>query len=126
MPKGIDELPLPLVEKMNELAHEMEKGRLQMEKTIRDSISKAVCRLLEETTGLSAGSTCEYDGHVGHLVCWDTVDRDWMLVVRDDVSLSDMVDSVMGVFKPDEQDTILFVSDLSKLKKIRAGISSAG
>ena len=125
MPKGIDELPLAFVEKMNELAHEMEEA-LQMEKTVCNSISHAVCRLLEETTGLSEGDFCEYDGHAGHLVCWNTVDRDWMLVVRDDVSLSDMVDSVMGVFKPDEQDTILFVSDLSKLKKIRAGISSAG
>ena len=116
MPKGIDELPLAFVEKMNELAHEMEKA-LQMEKTVCNSISHAVCRLLEETTGLSEGDFCEYDGHPGHLVCWNTVDKDWMLIVRNVVSLSDMVDLVMGIFKPDGQDTILFVSDLSKLKK---------
>ena len=125
MPKGIDELPLAFVEKMNELAREMEKA-LQMEKTVCDSISKAVCRLLEETTGLSAGSVCEYDGRVGHLVCWNTVDRDWMLIVRNDVSLSDMLNLVMGIFKPNGEDTVLFVSDLSKLKKIRAGIYCAG
>ena len=106
MPRGIDELLLAFVEKMNELAHEME--------------------ILEEITGLSVGSICEYDGHVGHLVRWNTVDRDWMLVVRNAVSLSDMVDSVMGIFKPNGEDTILFVSDLSKLKKIRAGSYSAG
>lgn len=119
MPKGIDALPLAFVEKMNELAHEMEQA-------VCDSISRAVCTLLEETTGLSAGSTCEYDGHVGHLVCWNTVDRDWMLIVRNAVSLSDMLNSVMGIFKPNGEDTILFVNDLSKLKKNRTGIYCAG
>lgn len=125
MPKGIDELPLAFVEKMNELAREMEKA-LQMEKTVCDSISHAVQLLLEETTGLRAGDFCEYDGHVGHLVCWNTVDRDWMLIVRNTVSLSDMLNSVMGIFKPNGEDTILFVSDLSKLKKNRTGIYCAG
>lgn len=116
MPKGIDELPLAFVEKMNELAHEMEKV-LQMEKTVCNSISHVVQLLLEEHTGLRAGDFCEYDGRVGHLVCWNTVDKDWMLIVRNVVSLSDMVDLVMGIFKPNGEDTILFVSDLSKLKK---------
>ena len=125
MPKGIDELPLAFVEKMNELSEEM-RTLLHAEKLLSDRFARAVQLLLEETTGLRAGDFCEYDGRVGRLVCWNTVDKDWMLIVRNVVSLSDMVDLVMGIFKPNGEDSIDFISDLSKLKKIREGIYCAG
>lgn len=125
MPKGIDELPLAFVEKMHELSEEM-RTLLHAEKLLSNRIAQAVQLLLEETTGLRAGDFCDYDGHQGHLVCWNTVDKDWPLITRRVVSLSDMLELVMGIFKPNGEDTILFVSDLSKLKKIRAGMYCAG
>lgn len=116
MPKGIDELPLAFVEKMNELSEEMATLR-HAEKLLSNRMARAVCLLLEETTGLRAGDACEYDGRKGYLVCWNTVDRDWPLITRGIATLSDMVKLVMGIFKPEGEDSIIFVSDLSKLKK---------
>lgn len=125
MPKGIDELPLAFVEKMNELSEEM-RTLLHAEKLLSDRFAQAVRLLLEETTGLRAGDFCEYNGRVGRLVCWGTASRDWPLITRGIVSLSDMLELVDGIFKPNGEDAIDFISDLSKLKKIREGMYCAG